>query len=99
MGKHKHIYNTARWQRIRAAKLRACPLCEYCLPDRRKAATDVDHFKAIEDGGAPYDMANLRSACASCHSSKTAHGEKIHGCDSFGFPRDQRHEWYAGGSL
>ena len=95
MGKHKHIYNTARWQRIRAAKLRACPLCEYCPPDRRKAATDVDHFKAIEDGGAPYDMENLRSACHECHSQKTAHGERLHGCDENGWPRDPHNTWNA----
>lgn len=93
MGIHKDIYNTARWQRIRARKLRETPLCEYCEPDKRRPAREVDHFKAISDGGAPYDMANLRSACKSCHSQKTAHGETLHGCDENGWPRDPLNEW------
>ena len=93
MARHKHIYNTARWQRVRALKLRQFPLCEYCPPARQKAATEVDHFKAIEDGGAPYDLANLRSSCKSCHSQKTARGETLHGCDENGMPRDPRHAW------
>lgn len=95
MARHKHIYNSARWQRLRAAKLRDCPLCEYCPAESRKIATDVDHFKAIEDGGAPFDMANLRSACHKCHSQKTAHGERLHGCDDSGLPRDPNHPWNA----
>ena len=62
MARHKHIYNSARWQRVRALKLRECPLCEYCPPTLQKTATEVDHFKSIEDGGAPFDLANLRSS-------------------------------------
>ncbi len=95
MGKHKDIYNSARWQRLRVVKLRTAPLCEYCPPNRRKTATEVDHFKAIEDGGDPFDMANLRSACKTCHSQKTARGEVLHGCDENGMPRDPRHSWNA----
>lgn len=93
MGKHKSVYNSARWQHVRAMKLRKTPLCEYCQPGRQKVATEVDHFKPIENGGAPFDMANLRSTCKSCHSQKTAHGEVLHGCDENGMPRDPRHPW------
>lgn len=93
MGKHKDIYNSARWQRLRLEKLRRDPLCEYCPPNRRKAATEVDHFKAIEDGGATFDWNNLRSSCKSCHSQKTSRGETLHGCEVTGFPRDPRHTW------
>ena len=95
MGKYKHIYNTARWQRLRVLKLRFDPLCEYCPPERRLEASEVDHFKAIEDGGEPFEWGNLRSTCKSCHSQKTAHGEVLHGCDENGIPRDSRHEWNA----
>ena len=95
MGKHSGIYNTARWQRVRTLKLREIPLCEYCPTSRRGVATEVDHFVAIESGGEPYNMANLRSACKRCHSQKTAHGEYLHGCDEFGKPRDHRHPWNA----
>lgn len=93
MGKHKAIYNTSRWKRLRLVKLRQDPLCEYCPGDRKKAAVDVDHFIAIEAGGAPFDLSNLRSACKSCHSQKTANGEMLHGCDEDGIPRDPRHTW------
>lgn len=93
MARHKYIYNSAQWQRVRLVKLRECPLCEYCPPNRRKAATEVDHYRSIEDGGEPFDMANLRSSCKSCHSQKTARGELLHGCDENGFPRDPSHEW------
>jgi 5-methylcytosine-specific restriction endonuclease McrA len=95
VGKHKAIYNTARWQRVRALKLRETPLCEYCPPDRRKLAEEVDHFKALSDGGAPFDMANLRSACKPCHSQKTAHREHLYGCDENGVPLDPGHPWNA----
>ena len=95
MARHKDIYNTARWQRLRKLKLRETPLCEYCTGIRRKVATEVDHYVAIEAGGAPFDMANLRSACKACHSSKTAHGERLHGCDENGLPHDPGHEWNA----
>ena len=93
MGRHKDIYNTARWQRVRRLKLRETPLCEYCPGVCRKVATEVDHYVAIEDGGAPYDLANLRSACKPCHSRKTAHGERLHGCNADGTPIDPNHKW------
>lgn len=93
MARHKYIYNSARWKRLRIEKLKRDQLCEYCPPARRKPATEVDHFKAIEDGGGPYDWDNLRSSCKSCHSHKTAHGEYLHGCDENGMPRDSRHSW------
>ena len=93
MGKHKDIYNSERWQRVRALKLRESPLCEYCPAGRQKVATEVDHFKAIEDGAAHYDMENLRSTCKSCHSQKTARGERLHGCDINGMPLDPNHPW------
>ena len=95
MGKHSNIYNSARWQRVRDLKLRETPLCEYCPAGRRKQATEVDHFIAIEDGGAPFALSNLRSACKPCHSQKTARGERLHGCDENGMPRDPRHSWNA----
>ena len=93
MGRHKNIYNTARWQRLRLAKLRDCPLCEYCPPNRRRPATEVDHFRAISDGGDPFDWNNLRSVCHECHSQKTARGERLHGCDETGWPRDPFNHW------
>lgn len=93
MGLHKRIYNSARWQKLRARKLRETPLCEYCPSEHRAVATEVDHFKAISDGGDAYDMENLKSSCKSCHSQKTAQRERLTGCDAKGMPRDPSHGW------
>lgn len=87
------IYSSARWQRLRLAKLRKDPLCEYCPPARQRPATQVDHKRGIADGGDPWAWDNLASACQSCHSQKTARNEALHGCDESGLPRDPNHEW------
>lgn len=89
---HKHIYNSSRWQRTRALKLRTNPLCEYCV-SHKKLATEVDHKKAISDGGDPWAWDNLASACKSCHSKKTANNERLSGCDEQGMPLDPNHTW------
>ena len=62
------IYNSRRWQLLRRKKLSDQPVCEYCA---NELAREVDHFVAIEDGGAKWSWENLRSACSSCHSQKT----------------------------
>lgn len=89
----KWPYNTARWRELRAAKLRANPLCEYCPPGQAREATQVDHKKAIRDGGDPWAIENLASCCQTCHSQKTAGGERLKGCNPDGTPRDPGHEW------
>lgn len=96
MGRNKSLYNSGRWQKLRAAKLRVCPLCEYCPPDRRMPATQVDHRVAIADGGDPWAWENLASVCQRCHSQKTARGERLHGCGADGMPRDAGHWWNSG---
>ena len=94
MGKHANIYKSARWQRLRRLKLTQQPLCEYCLPlGKKRPATEVDHWIAISDGGAPFDLSNLRSACQKCHALKTRNQERVIGCDLDGMPLDPRHAW------
>lgn len=93
MGKFSKVYGTALWQKIREAKLQSEPLCEYCPPNRRKPATEVDHYKPLSSGVDPYDWSNLRSTCHECHSQKTKRGERLHGCDENGWPRDPESHW------
>ncbi len=94
MGKHASIYKSARWQRLRRLKLTQQPLCEYCLPlGKNRPATEVDHWIAISDGGAPFDLSNLRSACHLCHALKTRNKERVIGCGLDGLPLDPRHAW------
>lgn len=65
------VYRSARWRRLRKRILRERPWCEE--PERcHEAATDVDHIIPIEDGGDPWDEANLRPLCHPHHSRKTA---------------------------
>lgn len=102
-------YNTSQWQRLRAIKLGASPLCEYCAPGREKPANQVDHKVPIKDGGDPWAWDNLASCCQSCHSRKTAsedgafgraksRDKPLRGCDVQGRPIDRRH-WWNGKSL
>ena len=89
----KWPYCTRTWKQMRLEQLRKEPLCEYCPPNRRKPATDVDHKVAIRDGGGAFDPDNLASACHECHAVKTAHNEVLPGCDVNGYPTDPNHPW------
>jgi 5-methylcytosine-specific restriction enzyme A len=44
------------------------PTCRRC---RIRATTEVDHIVALEQGGAPFDRANLQGLCGPCHREKT----------------------------
>jgi 5-methylcytosine-specific restriction protein A len=92
-------YNTAMWRKLRAAKLRADPMCEYCPPQSQALATEVDHRVAINNGGNPWDWGNLASSCHECHSSKTAADKTGRpwvrkGCGPDGMPLDPGHPCY-----
>jgi 5-methylcytosine-specific restriction protein A len=98
------VYDRRHWRRVRAHKLSVSPLCEDCREvGIITPACHVDHIRSIRDGGAIYDLANLRANCASCHSRKTASqdrgfgnvpGErKVPGCDRNGLPLDPAHPW------
>jgi 5-methylcytosine-specific restriction protein A len=92
-------YNTARWRKLRASKLRANPMCEYCPPHAQAVATEVDHKQAINNGGDPWDMGNLASSCGACHKSKTVADKQGRawvrkGCGPDGMPLDDSHLCY-----
>ena len=78
----KNIYSTARWRKMRAAKLMEQPLCECCLEhDIIKFATDVHHITEISTEtdldkqlALAYDFNNLMSLCETCHMR--LHGSK-----------------------
>lgn len=99
-------YSTARWQRLRKAKLSESPLCETCERRGRKVeAQHVDHIVAIAAGGPAFPvMDGLRALCASCHSIKTnaldragGKGVAIKGCGVDGLPLDPDHPFLTGG--
>lgn len=45
--------------------------CRIAGPDCLGVATEVDHLRAVADGGGD-DPANLRAVCEVCHRAKTA---------------------------
>lgn len=56
----------AKWRRVRAAFLKAHPVCDCGAP-----ASEADHVIPLREGGS-HAWANLRARCKPCHSSKTA---------------------------
>lgn len=78
-GKRKErmaIYNSARWRKLREAKIISDPLCEMCLSRGvTRPATDVHHIQSFMDTKdmetrkvLAYDPTNLMSLCDECHS-------------------------------
>ena len=79
------IYQSAKWKKLRLAKLMANPLCEICLDKGIvRSAEDIHHKdsflnytgnKRLEKA---YDYNNLLSVCKECHSqlhlNGTTHG-------------------------
>ena len=92
--RHERGYGTA-WDKLRKAKLLDQPLCEYCLPSRITAATEVDHFKPKAKGGTD-KWANLRSTCSACHKDKTAR-ESAEAQGRVHRPRVTTADWLASG--
>lgn len=59
----------ARWQRLRAQRLKEEPLCRMCLTTGRSVpANVVDHIIPIKDGGTN-QTENLMPLCFRCHNS------------------------------
>lgn len=73
---YQDVYNTPRWKRLRARKVRENPLCEECL--RKGVITQVEevhHVRPFDindpEGTGAYNYDNLVSLCIPCH--KAAH--------------------------
>jgi 5-methylcytosine-specific restriction endonuclease McrA len=61
---------TSQWRRIRLLVLeRDGGLCRVNLPGCTTQAEHVDHIVPWRLGGAVYDPANLRAACAWCNKA------------------------------
>lgn len=69
-------YQSSRWRRVRALKLREQPLCEECLKqDRYVAANQVHHLEERKDRPElAYEPTNLQCLCVSCHSRHASFG-------------------------
>jgi 5-methylcytosine-specific restriction protein A len=65
------------WQRTRARKIAAQPLCADCEAEGRVTpATEVHHVVKIADAPQKkHDSENLLPLCKACHARRTARGE------------------------
>lgn len=62
----RRIYNSSRWQRVRAAKFKANPVCEEC---DTALATSVHHKQPVDEcPDLAFDPDNLMSVCEPCHT-------------------------------
>lgn len=71
-----HIYKSQRWAEFRATIIKErgyrCEDPAHNSGSRdRVARLDLDHIKELQDGGAPFDRANVMLRCRSCHVKKT----------------------------
>jgi 5-methylcytosine-specific restriction endonuclease McrA len=64
----RRTYLTAHWRKhLRPAILaRDAYTCHWC----GARATQVDHIRALAEGGEPYNPSNLVAACASCNAKR-----------------------------
>ncbi len=65
------VYNTAAWKQVRKVVLaRDGGMCMLQGPGCKLIADCVDHIIAVRDGGAWYDLSNLRASCHVCNSRR-----------------------------
>ena len=77
VGSDRHPVYGGPWPRVRRAILeRDGNKCQIRLPCCTTKATCVDHITPVLDGGAWYDPANLRAACAPCNNRLVRRGAK-----------------------
>lgn len=70
------FHDSKRWKRTARAHRRECLrsrtwYCAECGCDGRYIRLEVDHITPLNEGGAPYDPANLQPLCTACHVRKT----------------------------
>jgi 5-methylcytosine-specific restriction endonuclease McrA len=66
----RKVYSSRKWRGMRMQVLREQPWC--AADGCNSLALEVDHIVPIEEGGAPFERANLVAYCKKHHSSKTA---------------------------
>jgi hypothetical protein len=101
MSDHKHLYNRARWVRMRTAQLMREPLCRMHRElGQLVSATVADHVKPHRgDEELFFDPDNLQSLCKRCHDAHKQAQEHqadglLRGAGLNGRPLDLAHPWH-----
>lgn len=64
-------YSDPEWRRVRPIVLaRDEHRCQIHGPRCTGQGTDVDHRIPLDEGGAPFDLDNLRAACPPCNRGR-----------------------------
>lgn len=64
-------YGTPEWRQVRPQVLaRDEHRCQIRGPRCATTATEVDHTIPLDEGGAPFDLTNLRAACKPCNRGR-----------------------------
>lgn len=100
----RHLYNTARWKRLRLQQLAAHPLCQCaeCEEGEKQVtpATVVDHIKPHRgDERLFFDPANLQSLSKPHHDrlkQQQEQGGYATAVGADGMPLDPAHPWSRG---
>lgn len=75
---NQKFYNSARWRKVARLHKEANPLCVKCKAEGRTSPAEfTDHIVRLEDGGDPFNDANLQSLCGFHHNQKS--GREAHG--------------------
>jgi 5-methylcytosine-specific restriction endonuclease McrA len=90
-----HPFSTRRGRRRREARLRLDDrLCVMCRSIGVIAeAVTVDHIVALQDGGEPFDLNNMRSLCLPCHKQRHGAWPKVRVDPETGLPIGGGHWW------
>ncbi len=60
------------WKKLRQQAIEAAEgKCALCRKDMEEERWEVDHIRAIVDGGSPDDPSNLHAICSACHKPRT----------------------------
>ena len=93
-----HLYDSARWRRLRSYQLQTHPLCAFCLQQgKAEPATVADHIEPHHDDVNKFWLGKLQSLCRQCHNASKQQVETrgyYSGCDITGAPLDPRHPFY-----
>jgi 5-methylcytosine-specific restriction enzyme A len=74
----KRLYNSKRWQRIRAGHLAKHPYCWMCVRDGKQVkATEVDHVYPHHGDALKFFAGPFQSMCKPHHSMKTRHEQSV----------------------
>jgi 5-methylcytosine-specific restriction enzyme A len=95
-----HLYDTKRWQNLRAHQLQIEPLCRMCaVQNRTTPASVADHVEPHRNDINKFWLGKLQSLCRECHNISKQFQENrgfLKDIDANGYPVDPAHPFNRG---